>query len=247
MKSLVLYLFHEYNNRVNHFIKNAMFRDDDIHFMIICNNRDTQINALPCVKVMYRDNIGYDFGGWSEALFTNDLYKEYDRFLFVNSSTIGPFIPTYYARKWPNIFFDKLGKKNIKLFGSTINTFGDARNNSHIQSYVFSMTRETLEYLINCEIFSLTNIANSMHEAIYNKEILMSRKIIEAGGNIGCLMRQYKDVDFTFKTKSPEEYGINFFGCPYDPNTYSSLVWTPHELVLPKGNRCIPCPLMNSV
>ena len=42
------------------------------------------------LKGVKRNNIGYDFGGWSNALLTNDLYKNYDNFIFANSSVIGP-------------------------------------------------------------------------------------------------------------------------------------------------------------
>ena len=56
------------------------------------------------MKVLFRDNIGYDFGGWSDALLLNDLYKNYDYFLFVNSSVIGPFIDNYLKIKWTDIY-----------------------------------------------------------------------------------------------------------------------------------------------
>jgi len=45
----------------------------------------------------------------------------------------------------------------------------------------------------------ITNYAETFHDAIYNKEILMSRKIIENNWNIGSLLLYYKDVDFTFR------------------------------------------------
>ena len=41
------------------------------------------------------------------------------------------------------------------------------------------MDKNTLQYLINCEIFSITNYTKTFLETIHNKEILMSRKIIE--------------------------------------------------------------------
>lgn len=99
------------------------------------------------------------------------------------------------------------------------------------------MDRETLEYLIACDIFSVTNYAGKFIDAINNKEILMSRKIIDNGWNIGSLMKYYEGVDFTFKTKSPMEYKNNFLNDVMYAN-YRGTIWKDeYELVFIKGNR----------
>jgi lipopolysaccharide biosynthesis protein len=246
-KTLVLYVFHEYNNRVEHFFKYCIFNDPNVDFIIISNNKKFKINNLPAnVRFLARDNIGYDFGGWSDALLINELYKNYDYFIFANSSVIGPFMNT--SEKWTDKYINGLKKDNIKLFGSTINSCGfglpdsvDLRNpekQSHVQSYIFSMDRITLEYLIKCEIFSMTNYAKTYEDAICLKEINMSRKIIENDWNIGSLMNYYKGVDFRFKTKKPEDYNITFLGDMMD-NRGKNEVWNLYEVVFIKGNRGI--------
>ncbi len=234
-KLLVLYVFHVYNDRVKHFVENCIFYDENIDFIIISNNKDNIFTVPEYVKTLFRDNIGYDFGGWSDALLTNNLYENYEHFIFVNSSVIGPFIPSYYKGKWTDIYINGL-QNNIKLFGSTINTQWDPLNGSHVQSYIFSMDKTTLNYLIDCEIFSITNYAKTFGEAIYNKEVLMSRKIIENNWNIGSLLQYYKDVDFTFKTKRPREYNIQFIDdIMYE--RFKDKLWNIYELVFVKGNR----------
>lgn len=239
-KLLVLYVFHIYNKRVKNFINNAIFKDDNIDFVIISNDKNNKSiipnNLIPdYVKIIFRDNIGYDFGGWSDALLTNNLYENYDNFIFVNSSVCGPYLPLYYKDKWTQIYLDGL-QNNVKLFGSTINNCGDPLNAATLQSYIFSMDKSTLKYLIECEIFSTTNIAKTFNEAIYYKEILMSRYIIKNNWNIGSLMTYYKDVDFTFKTKKPEEYNIVFLDDIMHPN-YINKYWELYEIVFIKGNR----------
>ena len=234
-KVLVLYVFHIYNDRVKHFIDNCIFSDSNVDFIVISNGKNNVFNVPDYVKTLLRDNIGYDFGGWSDALLTNNLYVNYDKFIFVNSSVVGPFIPSYYKDKWTDIYINGL-QNNIKLFGSTINTMDNPLHASHVQSYIFSMDKDTLEYLINCEIFSITNYAKTFNDAIFQKEILMSRKIIENNWNIGCLLRCYKNVDFTFKTKTPGEYNIKFFNDVVYIH-YRNLIWSEFELVFIKGNR----------
>lgn len=236
-KLLVLYVFHIYNDRVKHFIENAIFYDKNVDFIIISNDKNNKFSVPDYVKCLFRDNVGFDFGGWSDALLIDNLYKNYDNFIFVNSSVIGPFIPYYCKCKWTDIYVNGL-QNNVKLFGSTINTCMDPLNKSHVQSYIFSMNKTTLEYLINCEIFSITNYTKTFNDTIWKKEVLMSRKIIENNWNIGSLLPYYKDVDFTFTSKSPSKYNIKFLDdIMYQP--YLNTMWNVYELVFIKGNRLV--------
>lgn len=232
-KILVLYVFHIYNDRVKHFIDNCIFNDPHIDFMLIANNKDIVIDIPNNIKFLKRNNIGYDFGGWSDAILTNNLYQEYDKFIFVNSSVIGPFLPSYYKGKWTDVYINGL-QDNIKLFGSTINTCGKPLQLSHVQSYIFSMDKTTLEYLITCEIFSKTNYANTFNDAIMYKEILMSRKIIDNKWNIGSLLPCYHGVDFVFNDITSTQY--TFFGDIMYPN-FKNILWNYNDLVFVKGNR----------
>jgi hypothetical protein len=234
-KVLVLYVFHLYNDRVKYFIDNCIFNDNNVDFIIISNDKNNVLKLPSHVKTMYRDNIGFDFGGWSEALLTNNLYETYDKFIFVNSSVIGPFLPSYYKDKWTDVYINGL-QDDIKLFGSTINTCKNPLHTSHVQSYIFSMDKNTLEYLIKCEIFSVTNYAKTFDDAIMNKEILMSKKIIENNWNIGSLLSHYKNVDFTFKKKKPDDYNIVFLDDVMYSH-YRNYVWSEYQLVFIKGNR----------
>jgi hypothetical protein len=91
VKLLVLYVFHQYNDRVDNFFKHSIFYDKNIDFLLICNDKSVNIDDKIThynVSVFYRDNLGYDFGGWSDGLLTNNLYKNYTHFIFVNSSVI---------------------------------------------------------------------------------------------------------------------------------------------------------------
>lgn len=232
-KLLVLYVYHIFNSRVKHFIDDCIFYDENIDFIIISNNNN-KIEVPPYVKTLFRENIGYDFGGWSDALLKDNLYENYDNFIFVNSSVVSPRIKDY-KYKWTDVYINGL-QNNVKLFGSTINTCFDPLNKSHVQSYIFSMDKDTLKYLINCEIFSITNYAKTFDEAIWKKEILMSRKIIENNWNIGSLLSNYKDVDFTFKNKKPSEYNIEFLGDLMFP-FFKDKLWNVYDIVFIKGNR----------
>jgi hypothetical protein len=107
-----------------------------------------------------------------------------------------------------------------------------------VQSYVFAVDKEALEYLMQCNIFSVEHYAKNMNEAIHHKEIAMSRRIIERGWNIGSLLPYYNGVDFTFKNKAPEKCGIMFLDDPMYKE-HRNVLWNEYQLVFIKGNRGI--------
>jgi hypothetical protein len=241
MKTLVLYLFHELNQRVDTFIKNAIFLDPDVDFLII-NNGSEKEPILPDHVIYFKgNNIGYDFGGWSKGLLYNKLYAEYDFFIFVNSSASGPYLPSYYQGRWTDIYINGL-TDSVKLFGSSISTsnqrgINDVENSSYVQAYIFSMNKSTLIFLIENGIFSLTSISANTVDLFVNKEIRMSRLIIENGWNIGCLMRYYANVDFRFLASSPSDYKP-FLGNPMISKNFSDKLFNNfYELVFIKASQ----------
>ena len=226
-KTLVLYVFHERNVRVDHFLAHGFFADPAVDFIVIANGVYLDPAELPpYVKYFPRENKGYDFGGWSDALLQEDLYQHYETFVFINSSVLGPFLPTYYPGNWTDVYLRGLSD-GVKLFGSTIST----REVPHVQSYVFAVKRETLNYLIECGIFSRSYV-ETFDDAIWQKEVLMSRKVLKKGWNIGCLLPLYQGVDFrtapatSFKGPSDVSYP-----------EFEGLYWTKEQLVFLKGNR----------
>jgi hypothetical protein len=209
------------NERVEYFFKNAIFQADDVDFVIVCNSMTLEFTAPPYADVIRRDNIGYDFGAWSDAV---ELYNNYDRYLFVNSSVVGPFV----TGKWTDIFFNRLTDE-VRLFGPTINyTQGIP---IHVQSYLFCMTRHTLSFLQYCGIFSTTEYETTFKGAIFNREIPMTTAILRMGWNLGCVLRDYQGVDWRLSPLT--------VGCLEDV-TFSNgrgWRWTDEEVVFIKGNR----------
>lgn len=234
-KTLVLFVFHEYNERVASFFKHALFEDPTVDFLVIVNNKAIDVSVPSYVRVLKRDNVGFDFGGWSDGLLTDMLYKNYDSFIFVNSSVVGPFLKAGFTGKWTDLYIGGL-TGNIKLFGSSINTCTQPLVMSHVQSYIFALGRAALEHLISCGIFSMTDYVATMEHAIYKREVTMSRWIIERGWNIGSMMSYYKGIDFTFSFKQPEACGLVFLDDPVHPPHYRRL-WDEYQLVFVKGNR----------
>lgn len=243
-KILVVYVFHELNSRVEMFLKLGVFKSDKIDFMFVCNNphfKFDRIRNFPNYVLTHtRENTGYDFGAYSFALTHENIYKKYDKYILMNSSCKGPYIPTYYKGNWTEPFIDGL-QGDVKLFGAMINPESHPTELAHVQTNIFAIDREALEYLIETEIFDLENIQKKQGDAVLFQEILMSRLIIERGWNIGCLFQAFKDVDFRFIDKSPYQYPQQvqkflFYGDLQYPQ-YKNNVWSPYQLIFYKGNR----------
>jgi len=236
-KTLVLYACHEHNNRVDEFINKCIFYDDNIDFLMISNSFNSTFNVPKHVKILNRENIGFDFGAWSYGLLHNDTYKNYDYFIFINSSVIGPYVPMYYSGNWTDIFIEGL-TDDIKLFGCTINCNVRCNNGvPHVQSYCFSVNKETVNFLIKEDLFSMSNHALTVSEAILLKEIRMSSLIINNGWNIGCLMKYYRGIDFRLP---PNQRGCDILGdMAYDNSFKTNFFKGFEEIVFIKGNRYI--------
>jgi len=243
MKTLILYVFHRINDNVVNFIEYAVFESKKYHFVIISNATDNNIDSLNIpsyVTVIIRDNIGFDFGGWSVGLLENDRYKSYDNFLFLNASVVGPFIPPYFNQPWPDLVTFGL-KGDIKIYGGTINNYNEYGHyvpgkSHHVQSFSFALDRVGLDVYFDKEIFSLTKFNDSHLSTIINCEVGGSRAILEAGYNIGCNMKRYEGTDFRF----PERYNRDHYAadCMYDAS-YSSFFLHPYETIFIKSNRNI--------
>lgn len=234
----ILYIFHQYNDHVRFFLKHGI--RPEYEYFFIYQGVD-QIDFPYPDKLLRRENIGYDFGGWSDQLFRNgnsdQLVKDaFDHYIFVNSSITGPFFPTYAIdQDWPKIFVDMLGKDtNVQLSGITINCDkwiyqGDVM--AHIQSMLFCMNRETLHFLIEKGIFNSSKFITDKWQLISECEIRMSQLILERGGNIACLMKIYDGVDFRKDTGNFRN------GDPWYNGSVHGDTLHPYETIFFKNNR----------
>lgn len=241
MKTLVLYVFHEYNDNVDFFLKYGVIEQEGIDYLMIINHptRVLKMEFPKNVRIINRDNIGYDFGGWSHGLFLDNLYLQYDYFIFINSSVRGPFLPSWYpGNNWVELFTRRLDI-DVKLVGTTVNHawFEKGQCIPHVQSMVMATDRVGLEVGIQRGIFSPSIIDLSYKDAVNQKELAFSSYILDAGYNIACLLSAYRDYDFRNSRQS-----IDFSQYPYQPydsnhylsKQYFGLDIHPYEVIFVK-------------
>ena len=242
MKLLVIYTFSQPSKNVEYFIQHAIFQDKNIDFLVVVNSLDPLPYKLPAyVKVVQRENIGSDFGAWNYGLFLEENYTKYHYYLFANASAVGPFMPNNSVfNKWTDYYVNGL-KPTIKLFGSTISNADvngeiDPSKYAHVQSYIFSMGKNTLKLLTENKIFDPSGNetgTDTLVDTIWKKEIEMSRILIRNGHNIGCLLPYYKNVNFV---NQENNNNITFLGDVMAP-VYLNQLWKPEDVIFINGNR----------
>jgi len=245
--TLVIYCYFEknddYKNNLVYFLNYGLEEQNDYIFVI--NSKCTlKIPKYNNIKVLHRDNIGYDFGAYGEALKLVNL-DEYKYFFFINTSVRGPFFPNYVKMSW-TIPFKNLLKDDVKLVGTTINlTKGTNINNkdflydkqnyyAHVQSQIFATDLECLKFLISKGIFDLL-IEKHFIKFIILKEIGMSYHVLKNNWNISCLLPEYQNIDY--RTLNVDFNPTSIDGEMNYKNAYFNRTLHPYEAIFIKTNR----------
>ena len=247
-KLCCIYAYYEkddlYRSNFIYFLNNAILDNVDYYF-VINGEYTVKIQDAPNIRVIERDNIGYDFGAYSSVIKT--LYQEYDYYIFLNATVKGPYLNKNANDNWVDLFL-KLFKTNVKLVGTSI-CFSDSldiKNTFHknsiyyVQTQFFIIKSDFFNYLKNVENFfneEELNKITDMHYVIINKEIKLSYLCYKFGGKINCYLEKYKDLDH-----EKINYDINnssFYGDAYWNNAYFCNTIMPEDVVFYKNKRFI--------
>ena len=110
---LVVYAYHESEaalESARFFIKHGLHAYADFIFMV---NGISQLEreipkSIPNLEVRLRDNECFDLGSYGQMLGEDDraLVKKYKKFILLNSSIRGPFLPTWSKDCWSDVYMD---------------------------------------------------------------------------------------------------------------------------------------------
>jgi hypothetical protein len=111
-RTLVVYAYAESDSareNLKYFIKKGLNGAADFVFMF---NGETDADQLipdkPNVRVVRRPNTCYDLGAMGEVLRKDDLWKGYSRFITMNASIRGPFLPVWSKDCWMDRYLDRI-------------------------------------------------------------------------------------------------------------------------------------------
>ena len=91
------------------YIKHALHNAAD--FLFIFNGDTDADKLLPeagNIRSIHRENKCYDLGAFAEVLTTNDLYKKYKKYITMNASIRGPFLPYWSQGCWSDMYLSKI-------------------------------------------------------------------------------------------------------------------------------------------
>lgn len=220
-----------YKNNFEYFLKNGIL--DKVDYYIIINGKSSvTIHSKPNIKVLYRENKGYDFGGYSYAI--TKLNKNYEYYFFMNTSVCGP----YGVKDWTEPFIKLFNDDDIKVVGTTINI--DHIDNKilkpHVQSMFFCIPHDYLKYLNRIDFFNEDTINNyTMMELINNKEVMLSTIALKNNWNINCILDKYKGLDYRMVDSDINPTSTN--GDPYYKNGYFGKSIKKEDVIFFKNNR----------
>lgn len=226
MKTLIIYNCYIEDDNCKFFIKNGLIENDEYDYFFVINDPELKLNInKKNVYEINRENVGRDFGAYE--FFVNnyrDILKNYERFIFLNQTLIGPFFPVWYKNPdWVNIF-NSMIDDDCKLCGITINYAPIP----HVQSTIFCTDTIGLSILINNNIFK-DNSNLSKDEMIIKKEVGSSYYILKNGYNIKCLLKSEENVDFRYEVEAKHND-------PWTEDWYYGKTPHPYETIFIKTN-----------
>ncbi|KAF4626105.1 hypothetical protein G7Y89_g12056 [Cudoniella acicularis] len=146
-RPLILYAYFETENsrqNLEFFIAHALHGAADFMFILNGDNKAEEIiPKKPNIKYIHRKNDCYDLGAFAEVLVKDDLYKKYKKFITMNGSIRGPFLPQWATGCWSDMYLNRVTEQ-VKLVGMTFN----CEPVNHVQSMIWATDRVGLETLL---------------------------------------------------------------------------------------------------
>lgn len=212
VRRLCIYLIYDSDKIVDDYIGVALkelkrFSD---RLVVVCNFDHIESGkeniANYADEVFYRDNRGYDAGGYQEAitkLITWDRIYDYDELLLTNDSWFGPIYPF-------DEMFDRMNKTECDFWGITRHMGGkywfgaEESFPTHIQSYFLNFKYGVLHSSdFKCYWDSYT-CSDDRNETIRNFEVGISKSL----SNKGYIGKSYMDLhELPFQN----EVNVNFY------------------------------------
>ncbi|KAK6517062.1 hypothetical protein TWF506_006940 [Arthrobotrys conoides] len=227
-RPLILYAYHENPNARENaifFIHHGLHSAAD--FIFILNgytNLTLLIPSAPNIRIIQRGNTCYDLGAYGEVLTSNgnELIKKYNKFIMLNGSIRGPFLPTWSRECWSDAYLARVTDKN-KLVGMTFNC-EPIYGVRHLQSMIFATDRIGINTLLPV----MSTCFPTWLSAVYG-ESNSTRAIINAGYTVSAMMTSFSSQkNYADECKHGD---ILLEGAYFGSNLH------PYETIFQKANR----------
>lgn len=250
-KSLITYTYsasEPANYNLRFFIR-SICASDFIDYRIVLNGPcplELELPTLPNVRVLQRENVGYDFGGHFASLCSINL-DNYAYFFFINSSVAGPVIPPHFPIHWTSVFIQKITDK-VKLVGTTIVCLPETDAGGvgpKVEGFFFMTDRIGLDALLDEQTIFCNHL--DKRSAVVNGEYGLSRCIFKHGYTIDCMLQRYQGLDWT----DMRNWTQNECKHPSRYNSYFQTSINPYEVIFHKwfwkGEKTVNDHILNEI
>lgn len=241
------------------FFISASYTESADFFIIISGDCSVELPTRENINYIYAENNNRDFGGYSFALKKIINKDAYDYYIFVNSSTRGPFIPSYVDESWVSVFTKRI-QNDIHLVGSSINILGKndlfgqrfeerwgaksssyvGQSYSHVQTTAYALSRTAIKYLISIGFYDTSEKLSREH-TITDYEIRLSQEIKLNNWNFSTHLSGYSKIDYRKDVENTNPTALN--GDPLLSNSFFGRTLNPFELIFIKSNRGLLLPI----
>ncbi|KAK1717411.1 hypothetical protein CaCOL14_002057 [Colletotrichum acutatum] len=256
-RPLIVYAYHDSESaraNLDYFVNKGIHNGAD--FVFIFNgdaNASSTIPDLPNISIVKRDNTCFDMGAIGEVLRKDDLWKKYKRFITMNASIRGPFLPAWSSSCWSDLYLSKV-TETTKLVGMTLNCIPRL----HVQSMIFATDDVGMGILLDPTVAT----SASEDDRFGSKDAPVGLSGCYADwnaavhaevGTTGLIMNAGYKVDAMMTALHSEE-GVEEY-CKAHPES-GDLLWDkkyfgsnihPYETVFIKANRNVDPSLMSSM
>lgn len=188
----------------------------DFEIIMIITSKDLPEKEIDKVKnivdkIIYRENVGYDFASWKEGLEIVGEYQSYKQILLTNDSIYGPIHDL-------KSVFEKMKKKNLDMWGMT----DGFEHKYHLQSYFLVFNSR----IIQSEFFKhfwngVKYYPNALKSRIiYQYEIGLSRGALNHNFLIGSYIGYYDILEKILEHGTKNETHKNAFKRPLNPTLH---------------------------
>jgi lipopolysaccharide biosynthesis protein len=234
-KIVCLYAYYEkdnqYKNNLEFFLNKGGILEEIDYYIIVNGQCTVNIPEYKNIKIIYRENKGYDFGAYFHVL-ENHINKKYDYYVFLNTSVCGPYYLEKNNKKWIDYFLELFNKTDVKIVGTSINM---SSLGTHVQSMFFVITNDYLDILKKEDFINEKKINNytNIWDIVVNYEIKLSKIALDKGYNINCILSKYKDKDYRVLKNNINPSNDD----PYFPNKYFNGTIDKYEVIFFKNTR----------
>ncbi|KUJ18928.1 uncharacterized protein LY89DRAFT_581954, partial [Mollisia scopiformis] len=257
-RTLIMYAYAESPNareNLEFFIAKGIHGLAD--FLFVFNGETDADSLLPVgkhnIKIVKRENKCYDLGTIGEVLAKDALWKGYKRFITLNASIRGPFLPTYSSENcWSDIFLSRI-TDHVKLVGTSMN----CKPYQHVQSMLLATDDIGMGILLSPSLADSVEVNDvfgsasdptgftpcyaAMGQAIHG-EMGLTELIRKQGYEVDVLLTAFHaETPTTYCEANAHPEDILYEGKYYGSNVH------PYELVFIKANRNIDPILLASM